>query len=113
MRSGYFGTSPARMDSVLDGGMEMVFLHIHTRTTRVSPSTRHTVTTSVESDAQKSAYKFLVELQRPSTGTTNQTGASKLCTISMHVSAIVERLDLLRRLQRTRNVARTTKHLLE
>ena len=55
MLLGYFDTLLARMVSVLDGAMEMVFVHIHTHTTLVSQSTRHTVTTSVESDAEKSA----------------------------------------------------------
>ena len=92
MLSGYFDTSLARTDSVLDGEMEMVFVHIRTRTTHVNPSTRHTAMKSAENDAEKYEKRFLVELQCQSTGMTNKTGVTKLCTISIHVSAIVESL---------------------
>jgi hypothetical protein len=101
------------MDSVLDGEMEMVFVHIRTRTTLVSPSTRHTVTTRAESDAVKFAKKFLAEFRRQSTGVKNQTGVSRLCMISIPVSAIVEKLAWRRGRQQMKDAERTTRLPLE
>ena len=113
MQSEYFDTSPVRMDSVLGGEMEMVFVYIRTRTTLVSPSTRHTVTTRAESDAVKFAKKFLAEFRRQSTVVKNQTGVSRLCMISIPVSAIVEKLAWRRERQQMKDAERTTRLPLE
>ena len=109
MQLEYYDILHAKMDSALEGEMEMVYKLIHTHTIPVSQLTNYT-DTLVGSIVEKFAITLFVELPSTLIGKESKTGMSWLYMILILACVIVEKLDWLKEKQRMKSERLTTKH---